>query len=208
MIESLTSKKIMKVLLFSISVIAGILLYIGFFMNILPMFFANMENTEKNILAIFIITFTVYVLLSIIFNLDTKTDRYTLLALYLLVLVLGLLRPDQQYSAKIGLYAWNPFGFISDIQSDNFSLIVMVINLLIFLPMYFLLAYTNILKTFMKRLIAFEVFAILIEYLQAQLKVGIFDLADIFLYNVSFLIGYILCLPVLKILRKRFRNKY
>lgn len=208
MIESVTSKKMMKILLFLISVIAGVLLYVGFFMNILPMFFANMENIEKNILAIFIITFTVYVLLSIIFNLDTKTDRYILLALYLLVLVLGLLRPDQQYSAEIGLYAWNPFGFISDIKSDNFSLIVMVINLLIFLPVYFLLAYTNILKTFMKRLIAFEVFAILIEYLQAQLKVGIFDLADIFLYNVSFLIGYILCLPVFKILRKRFRNKH
>lgn len=128
MIESLTSKKMMKVLLFLFSVLAGVLLYVGFFMDILPMFFANMENIEKNILAIIIITLTVYVLLSIIF----KIDRYLILVLYLLVLVLGLLRPDQQYFGEIGLYAWNPFGFISDIKGDTLSLIVMFINLLIF----------------------------------------------------------------------------
>lgn len=197
----------MKVLLFLFSVLAGIFLYIGFFMDILPMFFANMENIEKNILAIIIITLTVYVLLNIIFNLDTKIDRYLILVLYLLVLVLGLLRPDQQYFGKIGLYAWNPFGFISDIKGDTLSLIVMFINLLIFLPMYFFLAYTNILKTFMTRLIAFEVFAFLIEYLQAQLKVGIFDLSDIFLYNVGFFVGYVISLPVLKILGKRFKDQ-
>lgn len=197
----------MKVLLFLFSVLVGVLLYVGFFMDILPMFFANMENIEKNILAIIIITLTVYVLLSIIFKLDTKIDRYLILVLYLLVLVLGLLRPDQQYFGEIGLYAWNPFGFISDIKGDTLSLIVMFINLLIFLPMYFLLAYTNILKTFMTRLIAFEVFAFLIEYLQAQLKVGIFDLSDIFLYNIGFFIGYVISLPVLKILGKRFKNQ-
>lgn len=197
----------MKVLLFLFSVLTGVLLYVGFFMDILPMFFANMENIEKNILAILIITLTVYVLLSIIFKLDTKIDRYLILVLYLLVLVLGLLRPDQQYFGAVGLYAWNPFGFISDIKGDTLSLIVMIINLLIFLPMYFLLAYTNILKTFMTRLIAFEVFAFLIEYLQAQLKVGIFDLSDIFLYNVGFFIGYVISLPVLKVLGKRFENQ-
>ncbi len=79
----------------------------------------------------------------------------------------------------------------------------MVINLIIFMPMYFLLAHTNLLKTFATRLIAFEVVAFLFEYLQAQFKVGAFDLSDIFLYNVGFFLGYFIALLILNLIKKR-----
>lgn len=199
----LKSKWTINILLLVISIVGGILLYVGFFMDLLPRFFANMENIEKNILAIIIIVLSIDTLLKIVLNLDTRVDRYLLLSLYILVLLLGLLRPDQQHFGVTGLYSWNPVGFLSDIEGDTGSLIVMAINLIIFMPMYFLLAHTNVLKTFMTRLIAFEVFAFLIEFLQAQLKVGAFDLADIVLYNIGFFVGYFISLPILKLLKRR-----
>ena len=52
----------------------------------------NMENIEKIILAMLIVIFTIYILLKIVFKLDNKIDSYTILGLYLLVLILGLLR--------------------------------------------------------------------------------------------------------------------
>ena len=201
-LKVLKSNWVINVSLFLISAIVGILLYANFFMNLLPRFFANMENIEKNILAVIIIVLSVYVLLKIIFKLDKKVDRYLLFSLYILVLLLGLLRPDQQYFGETGLYAWNPVGFLSDIKGDTASLIVMVINLIIFMPMYFLLTYTNILKTFTARLLAFEVFVFLIEFFQAQFKVGLFDLADIFLYNIGFFTGYIVSIPILGVLKR------
>jgi len=197
------SKWTINILLFVFSIIIGTLLYVGFFMDMLPMFFANMESIDKNILAIIIVIFSIYLLLKIVFSLDTKVDRYLLFLLYVIVLVLGLLRPDQQNFGETGLYAWNPFGFISDIKGDFASMIVMVINLIIFLPMYFLLAYTKIFNTFTMRLIIFEIFAFLIEFLQAQFKVGVFDLSDIFLYNVGFFVGCVVFYPILKVLKKR-----
>lgn len=199
----LKSKWAVNILLFVISAIVGIMIYVGFFMDLLPRFFANMENIEKNILAIIIIVLSIYTLIKIVLGFDTRVDRYLLLSLYILVLLLGLLRPDQQHFGETGLYSWNPVGFLSDIKGDTGSLIVMIINLIIFMPMYFLLAHTNILKTFITRLIAFEIFSFLIEFLQAQLKVGAFDLADIVLYNVGFFVGYFISLPILKLLKRR-----
>lgn len=199
------SKWTINIILFVFSSIVGILLYIGFLMDLLPRFFANMENIEKNIIAIIIIIISLFILLKIVFNLDKKFDQYLLFLLYVTVLILGLLRPDQQNFGEngVGLYAWNPLGFTYDIKGDNASMIVMAINLVIFLPMYFLLVYTKIFKTFIMRLLAFEVFAFSIEFLQAKFKVGTFDLSDIFLYNISFFVGCLISLPILKVLKKR-----
>ena len=162
-----------------------------------------MENIEKNILALSIIVSSIYLFFITILRIDTKIERFLFLSLYFIVLILGLLRPDQQHFGETGLYAWNPLGFLHDIQGNRASLIIMIINLVIFLPMYFLLAHSNIFKSFVTRLIFFEIFAFLIEFLQAKLKVGTFDLADIVLYNLSFFAGYFLFLPILKFLDKR-----
>ena len=126
----LKSKWTINILLLVISLIGGILLYVGFFMDLLPRFLANMENVEKNILAIIIIILSIYTLLKIVLKLDTRVDRYLLFSLYILVLLLGLLRPDQQHFGETGLYSWNPVGFLSDIEGDTASLIVMIINLI------------------------------------------------------------------------------
>ncbi len=202
-----TSRKIIKSILFLLSVVFGILLYLKFFINLLPMFFSNMENIEKNILAVLLIIFSTYLLINIALNLDNKLERYSILGIYLLILILGLLRPDNQISFKSGLINLNPLDFITDIKTDESSLPILIINLIIFVPMYFLLAKANIFNKFINRFLLFELFAFLIEYLQFQLKVGIFDLSDIFLYNIGFFAGYIIFLPFLKILKKKSYNK-
>lgn len=201
------SEKVIKIFLFLFSFISGIFIYFVFFMDMLPMFFANMENIEKNILAALIVIFTIYIVLKIIFSLDNKADKYLILGLYVLVLMLGLLRPDQQNFGNTGSVSWNPFSFIFDIRNDSLSTLILVINLIVFLPMYFLLSYANVLKTFVMKLVVFELVVFLVEYLQYQLKVGIFDLSDILLYNISFFIGYIISLPFLNIIEKKLYKK-
>ncbi|WP_211656144.1 VanZ family protein [Planococcus alpniumensis] len=201
MFKTLKSKKLVKILLFLVSLLIGSWLYVSFFMNLLPRFFGNMENIEKNILAVLIIVITTYILLLILLRIDSKKERYVLLGLYLLVLILGLLRLDPQHRYATGEIGLNPLGFISDISGDEAAFYVMAINLLIFVPFYFLLAYANILKGCWSRLLIFELFILLIEYLQFQFNFGLFDVSDIFLYNIGFLVGYVVSLPVLKFLK-------
>ncbi|WP_187366990.1 hypothetical protein [Bacillus andreraoultii] len=64
------------------------------------------------------------------------------------------------------------------------------------------MAHTNVLQTFVTRLISFEVFAILLEYLQAQFKLGVFDLADTVLYNIGFFVGYFISLSILRLFKR------
>jgi len=200
------SPKKLKIILLSTSIILGVLSYLLFFVNILPMFFANMENIEKNILAILIIIFAYYSLFTIIFNVDQKFEQILLLVLYIVVLIFGLLRPDQQNFGETGSFAWNPLGFVADIQNDNLSLLIMFINIAILIPMYFLLSYATKLKSILSKLIVFEIFIVAIELLQAKLHLGIFDLSDLLLYNIGFFIGAIIAAPFLIVLRKR-KNK-
>ncbi len=89
--------------------------------------------------------------MKIAFKLDTKIDRYSILALYLLVLVMGFLRLDQQIFSDIGSIALNPFGFVSDIKADETSILIMIINLVIFTPMYFLINHANVFNSFLPR---------------------------------------------------------
>ncbi|MDQ0208598.1 glycopeptide antibiotics resistance protein [Alkalicoccobacillus murimartini] len=162
-----------------------------------------MENIEKNILALVIVITTIFIFIRMVLNVEITLERYIIFIFYLVVLVLGLLRPDNIYSGESAI-ALNPFGFLNDIKGDKLSLIIMLINLIIFVPMFFLLAKLNYFRgSFLFIFIFFEVFVFIIEYLQYKMDVGVFDLSDIFLYNVSFFIGYIFWLVYNKI-RKKF----
>ena len=197
----LKSIEIKNVIIALCSILMGVGLYLGFFMNKLPLFFPNMENIEKNILALLILIVAIYILLKIVFLIDTKKDKYILLLLYLFILVIGLLRPDQKYG-EMGSFSLNPFGFISDIVANQNSILTLSINLIIFAPMYFLLTHTSIFNNNFSKIIFFESFSILLEVLQFKLNVGTFDLSDILVYNISFFAGYFISLPVLNLLRK------
>src|SRR5699024_6784731 len=144
----MNSKWMINTFILILSAVIGVLLYGFFLIDFLPKFFPNMEGIGKNIIAIAIVVLTIYTLMKIIFNVDTPFDGYLLLLLYLLVLVIGLLRPDQGNFSETGSYAWNPFGFVNDIEYNATSVSILIINLIIFLPMYFLFTYTKVFKGF------------------------------------------------------------
>lgn len=199
---SFSLKRFLGIVLFLVSALIGSLLYLGYFINMLPRFFNNMENIEKNILAYIIIIWSVYTFMKILFRIDKQMDGYILLCLYFVVLLFGLLRQGINYSIDSSV-SWNPFGFMLDIHTNEASFYVMLINLIIFMPMYFLLAYTNVFNSFYKRLIFFEIFIVLIEFTQYEFNIGVLDLSDILLYNIGFFVGFVFALILLKILKSK-----
>lgn len=177
-----------KAILFLLSIGISYLLFFKVFFNILPVYFGNMESLDKNILAFFIMLLAIYILLKMVFNFQSKWDGYLLLFLYVFVLVLGLLRPDGAIYVET-MINFNLMSFINDLQMNQISWLIFFINMIIFMPLYFLLAFIPIWNNFIKRWIVFEIIIIIFEALQVFLHVGVFDLADLFLYNIGFFIG-------------------
>ncbi|WP_228475049.1 VanZ family protein [Listeria welshimeri] len=185
----LTNKIIcFKAILFLLSIGISYLLFFKVFFNILPVYFGNMESLNKNILAFFIMLLAIYILLKMVFNFQSKWDGYLLLFLYFFVLVLGLLRPDGAIYVET-MINFNLMSFINDLQMNQISWLKFFINMIIFMPLYFLLTFIPIWNNFIKRWIVFEIIIIIFEALQVFLHVGVFDLADLILYNIGFFIG-------------------
>ncbi|MBK3493922.1 VanZ family protein [Viridibacillus sp. YIM B01967] len=197
--------KLYNVIIFLFSLIVGTLLYINFLYYKLPRFFSNLDGMQKNALALLIVIFTFHVLIKIAFRIDVKFDRYLILGMYLFVLFVGLVRIDLEFHVNSTIEL-NPFGFISDIAVNSMSIQVLVANICIFLPMYFLLTHANIIKGFLDKFLFFEAFAILMEVLQYVLKVGIFDVSDILLYNISYFLGCFLYISFQKVFRSNKKN--
>ncbi|MBC6141346.1 hypothetical protein HB796_12290 [Listeria welshimeri] len=147
-----------------------------------------MESLNKNILVFFIMLLAIYILLKTVFNFQSKWDGYLLLFLYFFVLVLGLLRPDGAIYVET-MINFNLMSFINDLQMNQISWLIFFINMIIFMPLYFLLTFIPIWNNFIKRWIVFEIIIIIFEALQVFIHVGVFDLVDLILYNIGFFIG-------------------
>lgn len=201
----LSSKNRYRLALFLVSIGVSLILYLKFFLNLLPIYFGGMESINKNVVAYVFVLVTVYILLKMVFGLYNKWDGIILFSLYIVVLTLGLLRPD----GSIGVESYinlNPMQLISDLQTNSVSWLILYINIILFMPMYFLLTFIPVLNSFLKRVLAFEIIIFIFEGLQAVLHVGIFDIADIMLYNIGFFIGagiVIFFNKILKIKTKR-----
>ncbi|EEO3824308.1 hypothetical protein H8965_000443 [Listeria monocytogenes] len=184
-----SSKKVFsRIILFFISLVISTVAFIKFFYNILPVYFGNMESLDKNILAFVIILLTLYILLKMTFRVHNKWDGYILFFLYVFVLVLGLLRPDGAIELE-SFVNLNPMQLVYDLQENSVSWLILFINFVMFMPMYFLMMFIPFLNTFFKRLIFFEILILILEGMQAILQVGMFDIADIMLYNAGFFVG-------------------
>ncbi|MHB1485879.1 MAG: VanZ family protein [Saccharofermentanales bacterium] len=79
----------------------------------------------------------------------------------------------------------NPFSFISNFQDDHSSIIIAIINFILFIPLPALMYLNQIKPRFRVALILF----FFIELLQPTLSQGFFSLGDITLYSAGFLIG-------------------
>lgn len=102
-----------------------------------------MESLNKNILVFFIMLLAIYILLKTVFNFQSKRDEYLLLFLYFFVLVLGLLRPDGAIYVET-MINFNLMSFINDLQMNQISWLIFFINMIIFIPLYFLLTFIPI----------------------------------------------------------------
>ena len=81
----------------------------------------------------------------------------------------------------------NPLSFISNFLVDRSSIIIALINFILFIPLPFLMYHNRIKPRFWVALILF----FFIELLQPTLSQGFFSLGDITLYSAGFLIGLV-----------------
>lgn len=123
----------------------------------------------------------------------TRAEKIIGLVGYFVVLLAGLLfrncfRDPSSYFQDWFVqrnFEWNPLSFVWDFFADRTSIVIAVINLVLFVPLPILLYANHIKPRFWAALILF--FAI--ELLQPALGQGFFSLGDILLYSVGFLIG-------------------
>lgn len=80
---------------------------------------------------------------------------------------------------------YNPFSFISDFIDDRSSIVVAVINLVLFLPLPFVLSFSRIKPRFGYAIVLF----VSLETAQLLLQQGYFSISDIILYSLGFVAG-------------------
>ena len=125
----------------------------------------------------------------------TRAERVILFIGYIAVLLVGLvlrnaLSIEQNHFAywfSFNRMELNPFSFVSNFLVDRSSIIIALINFLIFIPLPFLMYFNRIKPRFWVALILF----FCIELLQPTLSQGFFSLGDITLYSAGFIIGLV-----------------
>ncbi len=111
----------------------------------------------------------------------SKVSMKLLKAVYLVILFIFLfLRGSIYFEVQ---YVWNPLELFN-YGGTNISLLVLVANITMFIPIKFVLPKIKLLN--------FIAISIIIEIVQAIFRVGIFDVNDIILYLIGFGISYLL----------------
>ena len=125
----------------------------------------------------------------------TRAEFVIAFIVYVAVLFVGLIfrfarRFDLNnfaYGFRLEQIELNPFSFISNFLVDRSSIIIALINFILFIPLPFLMYHNRIKPRFWVALILFFI----IELLQPALSQGVFSLGDITLYSAGFLIGLV-----------------
>lgn len=173
--------------------IISLLIYYPLHMKIFSYFIISLLFIENpiigNIIMLLFICMGVIITANIIFNIIVykKTNKILYSTynefriMYVIVLIIFLFFRGSVISENtINL---NPFTIL-DMTGTNISLIVWICNITMFMPMYILFP-----KVKFKNII---LISILIELVQLLTKTGIFDINDIMLYIIGYIIGKIL----------------
>ncbi|MEE0452660.1 MAG: VanZ family protein [Peptacetobacter sp.] len=137
---------------------------------------------------LFLITCAIFLVLKIFFHDFHKIDAYILMGIYVAILIVGLLFRD----VSIRGIEFNPLAFISDFQKDFRSIYPNLMNIFGFIPFYPILYAVNKTIIFKKGFTLFLFTSFIIEAMQYIFSVGFFSVADIVLYFIGMVIGYIL----------------
>ncbi len=147
-----------------------------------------------------------YIILQLLFfrgKCWTRAELLIALIIYFAVLLVGLVfryeirafPDDFEVRQILNHVELNPLSFIADFLADRDSIVIAVINLVLFIPLPVLMSRNGMKPRFRVALILF--FGI--ELLQLLLSTGFFSLGDIVLYSAGFFLG-------LFFLKKAFRE--
>lgn len=127
----------------------------------------------------------------------TRVEIVILSMTYMAVIIVGLVfRSHEPVMSSESLSWWfniqqlelNPFSFVSDFLVDRQSIIVTMVNLVLFIPLPFVLRLNRIKPRFWIAMLLF----MLLELLQPALSQGFFSLGDITLYSIGYGVGVML----------------
>ena len=174
------------VFVFLISLGLGFLVYHYYIMELLVVLGVPCFNIIQGLTYYLIISSIIFIMLKILILKKKKYDLYLLFIFYLIVLVIGLLFINV-YAQAIEL---NPFAFVYAFFDNPISIVVTLINIIGFIPAYPIIYCIKRNIKFYKIILAFGLAFLVIEFIQYIFAIGVFSLADIFLYFIGFMLGY------------------
>lgn len=118
---------------------------------------------------------------------------------FILILMLTLFKNDNGWTGNINL---NPLEVFKDIKSSSNGLILLVGNICMYIPIGIYIEYRFFNKKSTLKIGLFLIYIFLIELIQHIFKKGVFDIDDIILNLIGFLIGVFLVKGI-----KKLKNK-
>lgn len=148
-----------------------------------------------------ILALALFIFIKFIINKKVNSKYIDLLfcLYFILILMLTLFKNDNGWTGNINL---NPLEVFKDIKSSSNGLILLVGNICMYIPIGIYIEYRFFNKKNTLKIGLFLIYIFLIELIQHILKKGVFDIDDIILNSIGFLIGVFLVKGI-----KKLKNK-
>lgn len=148
-----------------------------------------------------ILALALFIFIKFIINKKVNSKYIDLLfcLYFILILMLTLFKNDNGWTGNINL---NPLEVFKDIKSSSNGLILLVGNICMYIPIGIYIEYRFFNKKSTLKIGLFLIYIFLIELIQHIFKKGVFDIDDIILNSIGFLIGVFLVKGI-----KKLKNK-
>lgn len=148
-----------------------------------------------------ILALALFIFIKFIINKKVNSKYIDLLfcLYFILILMLTLFKNDNGWTGNINL---NPLEVFKDIKSSSNGLILLVGNICMYIPIGIYIEYRFFNKKNTLKIGLFLIYIFLIELIQHIFKKGVFDIDDIILNLIGFLIGVFLVKGI-----KKLKNK-
>ena len=148
-----------------------------------------------------ILALALFIFIKFIINKKVNSKYIDLLfcLYFILILMLTLFKNDNGWTGNINL---NLLEVFKDIKSSSNGLILLVGNICMYIPIGIYIEYRFFNKKSTLKIGLFLIYIFLIELIQHIFKKGVFDIDDIILNSIGFLIGVFLVKGI-----KKLKNK-
>lgn len=153
------------------------------------------------VVARIILALALFIFIKFIINKKVNSKYIDLLfcLYFILILMLTLFKNDNGWTGNINL---NLLEVFKDIKSSSNGLILLVGNICMYIPIGIYIEYRFFNKKSTLKIGLFLIYIFLIELIQHIFKKGVFDIDDIILNSIGFLIGVFLVKGI-----KKLKNK-